>query len=181
MKNKNTVAFVTIGGPEWMDSGETINSNGHSLHCTRPECVKFYGERFSKDQDDFNQSCIVPELKRFFELNGWEFNPESLYTKDPASMLIPITVFVDKTGSAGNASAFDSFDKVFNGKHYICPNKLYVPYSVAKEALMSFDDKVLNLKLEFRSHGNCSEGNELEVFDCTLHVVSKYEELPDEI
>ena len=180
MKNKNTVAFVTIGGPEWMDSGETINSNGHSLHCTRPECVKFYGERFSKDQDDFNQSCIVPKLKRFFELNGWEFNPESLYTKDPASMLIPITVFVDKTGSAGNGSAFASFDKVFNGKHYICPNKLYVPYSVAKEAL-SFDDKVLNLKLEFRSHGNCSEGNELEVFDCTLHVVSKYEELPDEI
>lgn len=176
MKN----AFVTIGGPEWIDSGETINGNGHSLHCTHPECVKFYGERFSKDQDDFNQSCIVPELKRFFELNKWEFNPESLYTKDPASMLIPITVFVDKTGAVGNGSAFASFDKVFNGKHYICPNKLYIPYSVAKEVLSS-DDKVLNIKLEFRSHGNWSKGNELEVFDCALHVVSKYEELPDEI
>ncbi len=176
-----TVAFVAIGGPEWMDSGETINSNGHSIHCTHPECVKFYGERFSKDQDDFNQEYIVPELKKFFELNGWEFNPESLYTKDPASMLIPITIFVDKTGAAGNASAFASFDKVFNGKHYICPNKLYIPYSVAKEAL-SFDDKVLNIKLEFRSHGNCqSEGNKFEVFDCELHVVSKYEELPDEL
>ena len=171
---KQITAFGSIGGAtDWFYKRD----DGHSYHCTNPYSLKFYGERFNQKYDNIIK-IDAPRLERFFKLNGWEFDSKSFYSKDPAHQLYPLYVYVDRTGGAGEASAFESFDKVF-GMHYVCPNKMYIPYSVAKEAFEH--DKILNVKLEFRSHGNWETGNECETFQCILHLISDLEQLPEKI
>ena len=112
----------------------------------------------------------VSEIESFWALNKWDVNEDEAFK---------MYLCVDCTGWNGCASAFDSFDKVFDGCHYTQPIDLLIPASVVRNTINT--NKVVDIIVPWCKYLNRDNDNEVKNFTCEVHMIDDYNQLPNSI
>ena len=160
------VAFVSFGGScgKFPEENYHLRLDGRNFDRLKKNLKNYWRDEYWRQQ-------ALPEIKEFWDLNGWDWNENS----DMFEMYIS----VDGTGWHGCASAFESLDKVFEGYHYCLPNCLFIPASVVENMLNNTDDKTIEVIVPWWKWKNYEKGErDIKNFVCELHMVDAYEQLP---